>query len=89
VISTAPKLFIVENFMNSFEADFMISQAQGTEPIDDSNAVKGGVPNATRYWVKRSTNDIIDTIVQRAADMLGKGVCVCCAYCFIGFAKYY
>lgn len=72
VIATTPKLFIVENFMSSFEADSMILQAQSNAPIDDSASVKGGGPNATRYWVKRSANDVMDTIAQRAADVLGK-----------------
>lgn len=72
VLSTAPKLFIVENFLNSFEVDNFIALAEAAVPINSTGAIEGSIATARRAWVKRTANEITDTIALRAADVLGE-----------------
>ena len=72
MISVTPKILLIENFLNDFEADTLIGQAKAAGSINSSSAVEGSIPTATRYWVKRDANDVTDTLVQRAGDVLGK-----------------
>lgn len=72
----APRVFIIENFLNEFEANYIIDIAKDkVRPSSVGNNDGGGVRSSeTRTsrntWIPRSTSNITDSISRRVADVL-------------------
>jgi len=85
VLSVAPRVFEIQNFLSPVEVDHILKIAanvtlkasttgereKGEKPVtkDDDNAVK---KSRTSYnsWVKREQTPIIDAVYRRAADLM-------------------
>lgn len=72
VLSCAPRVFEIQNFLSDVEVDHIISIAIDSSLHDSS--VSGGHNTKTRTskntWVKRANDPIIDSIYRRAADLM-------------------
>lgn len=77
VVSTRPKVFVIENFLSDYETDHIKTLA--SPKVKDStvgNNDGGGVlTSSTRTskntWIPRSSSVVTDTISRRVADVLG------------------
>lgn len=75
VVSLAPKVFYISDFLHDFEADHIISQARHTVAVSKVGDSATGFSSDTRTsrnsWIPRSKNALIDSLYRRAADVLG------------------
>eukprot|EP00592_Proboscia_alata_P009378 CAMPEP_0194357626 /NCGR_PEP_ID=MMETSP0174-20130528/5087_1 /TAXON_ID=216777 /ORGANISM="Proboscia alata, Strain PI-D3" /LENGTH=453 /DNA_ID=CAMNT_0039127735 /DNA_START=340 /DNA_END=1698 /DNA_ORIENTATION=+ len=78
VLSCAPRVFEIKNFLSQVEVDHVIHLATGMKLMDStvsgSDGAKGRQSSSTRTskntWVDRSRSPIIDSIYRRASDLL-------------------
>ncbi len=75
VISTAPRAFIIKNFLNEFEVNAIISAANSRlhhSSVGDTEtgAFESDVRTSSNAWLPRDLNEITDTLFRRAADLI-------------------
>ena len=76
VLSTHPKVFIIDNFFSEYEADAVIEWAkprvaESTVGQNDSGGVrKSDTRTSKNTWMNRRANDIASTLYLRAAELL-------------------
>lgn len=75
VISTAPRAFIIKNFLNNFEVNAIISAAKSRlhhSSVGDTEtgAFESDVRTSSNAWLPRDLNEITDTLFRRAADLI-------------------
>jgi len=76
VISTAPKAFIIPNFLSEFEADQIIKYADpklGNSMVgnkDGGGARASDTRTSKNAWVSRETSFVTESLFLRAADIL-------------------
>jgi len=78
VLSCAPRVFEIKNFLSQVEVDHIIHMATGmklslstTSASDGSNRrADKGTRTSKNSWVNRSKSPIIDSIYRRAADLM-------------------
>jgi prolyl 4-hydroxylase len=76
-VSLAPRVLLLENFLNEFEADQIISFSTNKvkESYVGNHDEGGGRTSDTRTsrntWIPRQTSDLTETLSRRAADVLG------------------
>jgi prolyl 4-hydroxylase len=76
VASLAPKVFIIPQFLNSFEADAVIGIANVTVKASTVGSYDGGgvrtdsTRTSRNTWIPRSKSPLTDTLFRRAADVL-------------------
>ena len=75
VVSLAPKVFYISNFLNYFEADHIISLAKSksvkTSMVGDSaTGFASDTRTSRNTWISRSTDSLVDSLYRRAADVL-------------------
>jgi hypothetical protein len=74
VVSLAPKVFYISNFLNHFEADHIISLAKNTIAVskvgDSANGFASDTRTSKNSWISRSKTALIDSLYRRAADVL-------------------
>lgn len=76
VISTAPRVFVIENFLSDYEADKIIEFSKNKLGISTVGNDDGGGArtDATRTsmnaWLGRKTSEEMETLFLRAADVL-------------------
>lgn len=76
-ISTAPRAFLIENFLSDFEAEEIIRLASPNikESVigqaDSGGIFKSATRTSSNTWIPRSTSPIIETIFRRVAHALG------------------
>jgi prolyl 4-hydroxylase len=77
VLSVAPRVFEVTNFLSQVEVDHILKIAGGidlqlSKTGDGGEPVKDTTKTRTSYnsWLKRETSPIVDTVYRRAADLL-------------------
>jgi prolyl 4-hydroxylase len=76
-ISTAPRAFLIENFLSSFETDELIRlasphiQESVIGQADSGGIFKSTTRTSSNTWLPRSTSPLIETIFCRVADALG------------------
>lgn len=72
VISCAPRVFEIQNFLSDVEVEHILNIAGGSNL--HLSSVSGGTKTKTRTskntWVKRENDQIIDSIYRRAADLM-------------------
>ena len=73
VVSVAPRVFEIDNFLSELEVDHLIEMAtryNATNP--DQNAAKRKKRNASRTnaWIRREISPIVDAIYHRSANIL-------------------
>ena len=75
-VSLSPRAFIVENFLNQYETDYIINLAKDKLRVssvgnDDSGGVRMSDTRTSRNtWIPRMTSTITDSISRRVADLL-------------------
>jgi prolyl 4-hydroxylase len=75
VISLAPRAFLIENFLNDFEASqivrFSKPKLHHSEVGDvDTGNFESDTRTSLNAWLPRSHSPIMDTLYRRAADLL-------------------
>jgi prolyl 4-hydroxylase len=81
VLSCAPRVYLIDNFLSEVEVDHFIDLATGMKlqrsttsgNFGDSSTSKNDVAStrtSENTWVHRHTSPLIDTIYRRAADLL-------------------
>lgn len=74
VVSLAPKVFYISNFVSNFETEHIISLAKDriAESMvgDSASGFASNTRTSKNAWIRRNKNSIIDTIYRRAADVL-------------------
>ena len=77
VMSCAPRVFQIDNFLSGVEVDHILELAGGMNLKKSTTGQGGGVTADNRRtrtslntWVNRETTPIIDSIYRRAADLL-------------------
>ena len=76
VVSTHPKVFIIEDFFSAFEAEEIIAYAKpriakSTVGQGDSGGVRNSdTRTSSNTWMPRSSSDTVNTLYLRAADLL-------------------
>jgi len=81
VVSFAPRVFVIEDFLSTVEVDHILKLASGMDlqksSTSEQSDIKKHIKNAgtktrTSYnsWVGRETDQIVDSIYRRAADLL-------------------
>mmetsp|Transcript_1809 Transcript_1809/g.3412 ORF Transcript_1809/g.3412 Transcript_1809/m.3412 type:complete len:501 (+) Transcript_1809:53-1555(+) len=74
VVSLAPKVFYISDFLNDFEADHIISLARDKIAVSMVGDAATGYTSDTRTsrnsWISRTKNKVIDSLYRRAADVL-------------------
>jgi hypothetical protein len=74
VVSLAPKVFYISDFLNFFEADHIISLAKDKIAVSMVGDAATGYASDTRTsknsWLSRSKDELIDSLYRRAADVL-------------------
>ena len=74
VVSLAPKVFYISNFLNMFEAEHLISLAKNSVALSKVGDSATGFASDTRTsknsWISRSKNSLIDSLYRRAADVM-------------------
>ena len=72
VISVKPKVFLIENFLNSFESDELVRIAKPA--MFPSEVGFESFPSETRTsrngWIERQRSSMIDSLYRRAADVV-------------------
>lgn len=76
-VSTAPRIFVIKNFLSDYEAEKLINIAKpsmeesvvGTKGSGGSTKSKFRTSSTT--WISHNTNSITSTIVRRVSDILG------------------
>lgn len=77
VVSTRPKVFIIENFLSDHETDHIreLASPKVKESTVGNNEGGGVLTSSTRTslntWIPRKTSAITETISRRVADVLG------------------
>lgn len=78
VISTAPKVFVIKDFLSDYEVERIIESASSILEQSEVGADSyGGTEyditqrSSTSCWLPRGTNEITESIYCRAADILG------------------
>lgn len=74
VVSLAPKVFYISDFLNSFEAEHIIALARNNIAVSMVGDAALGYTSDTRTsrnaWISRSKDALIDSLYRRAADVL-------------------
>ena len=74
-VSTAPRVFVVEDLLSEFECEYVKKLGQKIITRSTVGTAKNGFESQTRTsqtaWIKRSHSSVIDQIFARAADVLG------------------
>jgi prolyl 4-hydroxylase len=76
-ISTAPRAFLIENFLSDFEAEEIIRLASPNikESVigqaDSGGIFKSTTRTSSNTWIPRSTSPMIETIFRRVSHALG------------------
>lgn len=77
VLSCAPRVFQIDNFLSDIEVDHILELAGGMRLSESTTGQGGGVAADNRKtrtsintWVNRETTPIIDSIYRRAADLM-------------------
>jgi prolyl 4-hydroxylase len=76
VVSTHPKVYIIENFFSDYEADAVIEYAKprvskSTVGQSDSGGVRQSeTRTSSNTWMPRHSSDVANTLYLRAADLL-------------------
>jgi hypothetical protein len=75
-VSSSPRVFVIENFISSFEADALIKQAAPRLALSTVGSPLEGmrqssVRTSTNTWLERESSHISKTLYDRAADVLG------------------
>lgn len=76
VVSTEPKVFIIENFLSDFEIEKIIDTAKSNLNLSLVGNIEtgGGTSSSTRTsknaWVPRDSNFVTETVYKRAGDVL-------------------
>ena len=73
VISCAPRVFEVSQFLSDVEVDHILSLAknmQRSTVVGDSHTMDE-TRTSTNTWIGRSSSPIIDSIYRRTADLTG------------------
>lgn len=72
VVSIKPKVFIIDNFLNSFESDELVRIAKPA--MFPSEVGFESFPSETRTsqngWIERQRSSMIDSLYRRAADVI-------------------
>ena len=76
-VCAEPRVYVIDNFLSPYEVDVIVQQAQplmqrsviGT--TSDGGSRLSHVRTSTNTWLKRSSSNVIDTLYERAADVLG------------------
>jgi hypothetical protein len=77
VVSTRPKVFIIEDFLSDYEAEHIKILAspkvkESTVGNDDGGGVlTSSTRTSKNTWISRGTSSVTDTISRRVADVLG------------------
>lgn len=77
VVSTRPKVFIIDDFLSHHEADHIkaLASPKVKESTVGNNEGGGVLTSSTRTskntWIPRSSSKVTDTISRRVADVLG------------------
>jgi len=70
-VSTAPRVFIIPDFMNDFECERIIQLGQkGMNVSLTGNGYSSDYRTSTTAWLHRRISPIIDSLYRRAADLL-------------------
>jgi len=76
VVSVAPKVFIIPDFLSDFEADTLIGIANksvkhSTVGSADGGGIRSSETRTSRNtWIPRRTSALVDTLFRRAADAI-------------------
>lgn len=76
VVSTHPKVFIIENFLSDYECDEVIKTARARVSRSSVGSHDGGgiresaARTSSNTWISRSTSVFFDSIYRRVADLL-------------------
>ncbi len=75
VVSTAPKAFVIQNFLSHYEADFIIQQSKSklhASSVGDSSAgiFQSGTRTSLNAWLSKDSSPTVTSIYNRAADLL-------------------
>ena len=74
VVSVAPKVFIIPDFLSDFEADTLIGIVNKSVKYSTIGDFEDKVESETRTsrntWIPRRTSALVDTLFRRAADAI-------------------
>jgi len=72
VVSSKPRVFVIENFLNEFEANHVIALAKVGEKdsVVSSEGRRSEIRTSSNSWVYRESDALIDSLHKRAGDVL-------------------
>lgn len=79
VVSCAPRVYEIENFLSNAEVDHILNIAHGTDLKPSSTGTADGISGSEKKtktrtslntWVGRETDQVIDAIYRRSADLM-------------------
>ena len=75
VLSTAPKVFLIENMLSEFECDHIVQLGKSRVKRSSVGSGKSAYVSNTRTsktgWLTRHTDRIVDRVFQRMAEVIG------------------